>query len=237
MSEQLVTVKLSWHPAKFGLFSNWYGNNCVYAYHIPPFEALVHYIGEAVNSTPWDRYQGHEKDGLNDKVRLSAGSQGFNIFIAYPIREDGKQVTAQLIHDIESVLIYYLQPFENEKKKKSINVNYPLSIENKGEWPFIQKSVYHDGKVVTDPFENFMAAMMRARMAQSAPSQLTNFFSLNPFGGNSTALFLGKAFSKPTPSTIARPNSLSDILSQARAFENPGALSLMKMVSDLKAKK
>lgn len=224
MNKQLVEVELRWYPARNGLFSNWFLKNCLYSYFVAPYTALIPYIGEAVYSTVVDRYNDHEQEGLNRKVRSRYCVQGFDVFIASPTRKDGLPITVQLIHDIESVLIYHLKPEENEKKKKSINVAYPLFIENTGEWPFIYKTVSHDGNVVKDPSEAFQEAMFRARMAGILPG----LFSSYP---------LLPGLNQPTPSTRNESNSLGNILAQARALQEPGVLNLMNMVERAKSRK
>jgi hypothetical protein len=84
---------------------NSFGN--VYAYAIPkPWELL--YVGKTVGCTVRERLNAADKDGFC-KWAVRGGIKGFACFVAHPEIVGGK-LTARVVHGIERLLIFALQP-------------------------------------------------------------------------------------------------------------------------------
>jgi hypothetical protein len=244
MRREHIEVDITWYHAgpQFWPFSLWHKQDCLYAYQVPPYTALVPYVGEAIYSTVAQRRDGHEKDEVNNKVRTYFGIEDFNVLVGLPTRKDGGIITSALIHDLESTLIYYLQPIANTAKKKSINVAYPMTINCTGAWPFMQTRLCHDGKVVSEPLpDNVLSAFTRARIAGANLNPLSVLFGPRPFALSPRPAFLER-LATPAPARSLPPGPdnefrLSDLFRAAEALRDPETFSLMSLFSDFKSNK
>jgi hypothetical protein len=88
-------------------------------------------IGKADKQTPWRRWNCHSKDGFKEWA-LSEGISQVRPLLG-EIYTDSR-LTAQLLEDVEKLLIFRVQPRGNVSAKQSFTLSRRLTVRCTGLW-------------------------------------------------------------------------------------------------------
>jgi hypothetical protein len=110
----------------------WSWNRCLYAY-LPPRRSDVFYIGKCDGTTVRQRWSYANKSGTWDYI--SQFCQSHRIIVAPLALPEGSRFSSQLLTDIESLLIFTLEPSANVQATRSRTCRPGLVVRCEGEWP------------------------------------------------------------------------------------------------------
>lgn len=130
-----MEVQIEWQELQRRNNRLWSANYCLYAYVHPVRERLL-YLGKVCGSTVRQRLHGEHKWQLFRDLQRQYAIEGFRVLVGTLILEPGRRRTAELIADVESLLIHRLKPFGNISATRSRISRPGLAVSCIGAWPF-----------------------------------------------------------------------------------------------------
>jgi hypothetical protein len=120
----------------------WHVRRAVYAYTTKDFSEFL-YIGKATSTTVAQRWAAPDKQKLWRDLEQQRNIFGHQLLIGHMPVEPGLRLSMELLADIESLLIYRLQPWGNIQSQNSRISRPGMTIRCRGDWPHHQK-VFRD---------------------------------------------------------------------------------------------
>lgn len=107
----------------------------LYAYLVPPEEIV--YIGKADYRSVHERWQRSAKPRFWAALERERGFQKHAVLVGAVDLEHGRRLSADLLGDIESLLIHRVRPWGNRSQSTRTRVSRPagLIVECRGAWP------------------------------------------------------------------------------------------------------
>jgi hypothetical protein len=139
---RILRVEIPWVQLRQDREPLWQANLCLYAYLHPERDWLL-YIGKADLQTVRQRLHGDHKDALFDFFWERYGIDEVRVLQGDLVLEDGRHRSAQLLADVETLLIIRLQPPGNVANTRSRTFRPGLRVRCTGEWPF-RRAGFHD---------------------------------------------------------------------------------------------
>lgn len=128
-----VIVRWSWlGPSDAG----WDAIRCLYVY-VDPSDDLL-YIGKADGCTVRERLHAPDKRSLLGFFSRKLALSDFDVFLGDVSLPAGCRLSRELLTDIESLLIYYLQPPGNIQSVRSRIPRPGLRVRCIGDWPYAE---------------------------------------------------------------------------------------------------
>ncbi len=113
----------------------WGWTCALYAYQHPRTRELF-YVGKADGCSVRARWNAADKDGLWDAVERGRGIHAHRVLVAAFSLPAGARLTRQLVADVESLLIFALQPWGNIASTRTRICRPGLRVRNLGRtWP------------------------------------------------------------------------------------------------------
>lgn len=112
---------------------------CLYA-DVSPSTRRILYLGKADRATVRERYYARDKRKVWRRVPPM-----LLLLVGLPWVEDEVKFSWRLLHDIESLLIYEVQPFLNKMSKKSRISRPGMKVFCQGNWPVHRKAFVDRG--------------------------------------------------------------------------------------------
>ncbi len=134
----MIDVVLRWYEPDE---EDWDEARCVYAYLDPKTRKII-YVGKADDSSPRERWNGHQADGLFEFFKIDLGLEEWDtIFGEVEEMQGMSSLSFELLLDIETLLIWHVRPPGNvqigEPKRPGLRVTC------ESEWP-MKKDVFCD---------------------------------------------------------------------------------------------
>ena len=132
-TSRLMDAFVRWH----NLSSDdeaWRQRRCLYAY-LAPRTSEVLYIGKAWGVSVRGRWNRAAKSEFWDDLEKARGFRMHRTIVGEVILSPGKRLTHELLCDIESLLIYKIQPWGNIQSRRSRISRPTLSVACRGSWP------------------------------------------------------------------------------------------------------
>ncbi len=127
----------------------WDEVRCLYAY-IEPESDEVLYIGKAWGKTLRERLDAPDKDEVFARLKAAGydlNDDGVGVLIGRVTLEPGMRLTKELLKDIESLLIYEIEPEGNEQNIYSRGSwRSGLEVRCKGDWPHPLNTFVDEGQ-------------------------------------------------------------------------------------------
>ena len=115
----------------------------LYAY-ISPENGEILYIGKADKCSVRERWNYSAKNKFWDWANEVRGLNAHSLIVGDLLLENGKKFSSQLLDDVESLLIFKLQPQGNEKSRKSRISRHGMKIVCQGDWDCVNKIFIDD---------------------------------------------------------------------------------------------
>jgi len=116
----------------------WTEVGCLYAYVEPESDEVL-YIGKSWGKTVRERFDAPDKDDVFARLEAAGydvGDGGVGVLIGRLTLEQGTRLTEKLLKDVESLLIYEVEPEGNEQNIYSRGSWRPgLEVQCKRDWP------------------------------------------------------------------------------------------------------
>lgn len=106
----------------------------LYAYVHPETEEIL-YIGKADSCSVKERLKGKHKNEIFEYLRAEFGITSMGLLVGEIIIPEGRKYSSELLSNIESLLIYSLQPSANIQGIYSRISRPGLTISCTGHWP------------------------------------------------------------------------------------------------------
>lgn len=119
----------------------WDLSHCLYAYLGPPNEEIL-YIGKSWGVSVRQRWVRSAKPDFWDQLERARGIRQHRPVVGLVQPSSEARLTAQLLADIESLLIYVEQPWGNIQSRASRIRRPGLLVQCRGDWP--GRKVYRD---------------------------------------------------------------------------------------------
>lgn len=134
-------VNIYWHQPEqnSALWNCW---RCLYAYSIGEQCDEIVYIGKAVNCSVRERGRRSAKPDFWKALEKERGAYEHAAFVGLleHTYQQGRRISNQLIADIESLLIFELQPWGNIQSRVSRICRPGLKVICKGDWPLTRRN-------------------------------------------------------------------------------------------------
>lgn len=140
--DRLVNVWVHWTELQNDRNRLWSANYCLYAYLHPKRDWLL-YVGKAGGSTVRQRLSGDHKHRLFRDLKKHYGIEGVRVLVGGLELEEGRYRTAELLADVESLLIKRLQPYGNISARSHRTARPGMRVHCVGDWPF-NRSAFRD---------------------------------------------------------------------------------------------
>lgn len=127
-----MLVKITWYKIDENNYYLWQVNRGLYIYKSKYDEIL--YIGKVDGTTVRQRAQPSAKPNVWNRIYNERGNIEFNVFVGLIELPKGNRLSRQLLVDIESLLIYEIQPVGNNACTKSRISRPGLYVKNFGNW-------------------------------------------------------------------------------------------------------
>ena len=126
----------------------WNDNCGLYAYLAPDKQRTINYIGKVDGCTVRTRHRANDKHKIYRRLEGEFGHYEHEILVADIKPPRGNRLTSKLIADVESLLIYLIQPVGNTSNKKSRLYYRPgMRVICKGSvWPLSQRTFIDIGQ-------------------------------------------------------------------------------------------
>lgn len=92
------------------------------------------YVGKSDSSTVRERLYGEHKDEMFEWLDDNYDMESFGLLVGYLDLPSGRRQTSQLLGEVESLLIYCLQPPANVANKQSHSARQDLVVHCIGDW-------------------------------------------------------------------------------------------------------
>lgn len=135
-------VKVAWTLLADEAHPLWDADFCLYAYLHPKRDLLL-YIGKSDFSTVGHRLHGKHKDQLFSDIQREYKIDKIRVLQGELLLEKGRRRSSELLADVESLLISYLQPYGNISSTQSRISRPGLRVTCRGDWQFKDK-VFRD---------------------------------------------------------------------------------------------
>lgn len=142
-----MDIEVNWERIRGSRDPNWDQSRCLYAY-CGPTSPHIHYIGMTYDMDIAGRWHGEHKDGVFERMYRSAGLSEIDVVVlsGYIDLEPGRNLSEQLLCDIESLLIHELQPCGNVRSTRTRNRGRrDMTVMCTGDWPITQKEFQDPG--------------------------------------------------------------------------------------------
>lgn len=114
---------------------------CLYAYSIGDHGDEIVYIGKAVDCSVRERWRRSAKPDFWEALEQERGAYEHSTFVRLLEHTDqNRRISNQLIADIESLLIFELQPWGNIQSRVSRIYRLSLKVICKGDWPLARRT-------------------------------------------------------------------------------------------------
>jgi hypothetical protein len=120
----------------------WHCCGCLYAY-IDCYSDRVLYLGKADFQSVYERTLGRHKREIFDFLDQEYGDTDPGVIQGNLILEEGRRFSSRLLTDVESLLIYRLQPPANIACTRSRIARPGMQIRCRGDWPDRRRN-FHD---------------------------------------------------------------------------------------------
>lgn len=121
----------------------WHQCACLYAYMDVDSGRLL-YIGKAGRQSVYQRTRGRHKAGIYDFLDREYGDTVPGVIRGELVLEPGRRFSRQLLADVESLLIYELQPPANIACTRSRISRPGMEVRCRGHWPLRRRRFYDD---------------------------------------------------------------------------------------------
>ncbi len=138
----ILRVEIPWVELREDREPLWRTNFCLYAYLHPERDWLL-YIGKSDLQTVQQRLHGDHKDELFDFFWERYGIEDVRVLQGDLVLEHGRHRSAQLLGDVETLLIIRLQPPGNVANTRSRTYRPGLRVRCTGDWPF-RRAAFQD---------------------------------------------------------------------------------------------
>lgn len=136
-----LNVSLRWDVVGDDSDSRWHYNRCLYAY-LAPRRPAIYYIGKCHGCTVRERLMAEDKQGV--WACINQFCRTHRLIVAEISVPNGCRFTRELMADIESLLIFNVQPIANVQAKQSRTARLGLRVRCLGRaWP-LQQRTFHD---------------------------------------------------------------------------------------------
>jgi len=139
---QLCQVEVGWTRLASPRHPLWGANFCLYSYLHPETERIL-YVGKADQQTVRQRLNGEHKSELFDFFADAFHLDDVAVIQGELLPEEGRRRSAQLLSDVESLLIMRLQPPGNIAYSHSRPYRPGLRVRCIGDWPH-RRTRFHD---------------------------------------------------------------------------------------------
>ncbi len=137
-----MNVEIKWRYIGSDNDPMWDWSRVLYAYLDPDGKEIL-YIGKAVGTTLRGRWNRSAKAGFWDDLEEKRGLESHRVIVGAFILGPGRRLSAQLIADVESLLIMRLQPWGNIQSTRTRISRPGMQVVSKGPW-FGKRKEYRD---------------------------------------------------------------------------------------------
>lgn len=107
----------------------------LYAYVRPARPREILYIGKADRTSVWQRLNDPSKEIVFEKI----GTWQPQVLVGNIALQPGRRLSSEMLSDIESLLIFEVQPFGNTQSKQTRIRRPGLTVTCNGDWPHWQR--------------------------------------------------------------------------------------------------
>lgn len=134
----MLDVTVEWYEPDE---DDWNRPRQVYAYLHPTTREIL-YIGKADYTSPRERWNGHNGDGLFESFEKEFGVEEWDTILGEVVEMDGiSRLSVPLLGDIEELLIWHIEPPGNVQVPEPKRIGLKITCE--GAWPSEEK-VFED---------------------------------------------------------------------------------------------
>ena len=110
---------------------------CVLYAYLDPTSRRIFYIGKADFSTVRERLYGKHKEAIFAAFVEEMNLSVLHVIVGVPHLPKGNRLSSQLLADIESLLIFEVQPPYNRQSRRSRIARPGLVVKCLGDWPLV----------------------------------------------------------------------------------------------------
>ena len=125
-------VRVHWLEDHEGKDSSGF-SRVLYSYSDPTTHKLL-YLGKADYCTVQERHRGAHKEKRFAEIREFEGLDRVLVRVGVLYLEQGRKFSSELLSDVESLLIYHVQPQYNKQAKRSRIARLGLVVTCTGDW-------------------------------------------------------------------------------------------------------
>jgi hypothetical protein len=143
-----MDVMVEWFSISGQKDDRWNDNCGLYAYLAPTQQRAINYLGKVDGCTVRTRHRASDKHKVYRRLEEDFGHYEHEIIVADVKPPKGCRLTRKLLADIESLLIYLIQPVGNTSNKKSRRYYRPgMRVICRGAvWPLARRTFVDIGQ-------------------------------------------------------------------------------------------
>lgn len=137
-----MNVEIAWEYTGAGEQSLEF-SRVLYAYLHPETSRLL-YIGKADYCTVRERLYGKHKEAIFEEMQDDLGIHEIHAVVGVLLLVGDRRFSSKLLADVESLLIFEVQPHYNRQLRKSRISRPALTVRCGGSWPHARKRFIDD---------------------------------------------------------------------------------------------
>lgn len=137
-----MNIEIEWEYTDAGEESLEY-SRVLYAYLHPDTNEIL-YIGKADYCSVGERLFGEHKEAIFDEMSDDLEIRELHAIVGILYLPENRRFSSELLSDVESLLIFEVQPPYNIQSRKSRVCRPGLTVQCGGHWPHVQRS-FTDG--------------------------------------------------------------------------------------------
>ena len=136
---------VNWRALECDSHPAWNATRALYAYTTPSGREVL-YIGKADRCTVRERWNAADKQSFWRALECDRRVYNHVVYAGAVGLPSGSRLTCELLSDIESLLIYVLEPWGNIQCSQSRLCRPDMTVQCTGEWPLPQR-LFRDGEI------------------------------------------------------------------------------------------
>ncbi len=137
-----MNVNVHWEQIRPDYEEPFYWSGVVYAYTDRKASELL-YLGKATTTTVWERWKARDKQVFWRSLEAERRMYGHQVFVGVLEIPEGRRFSRELLSDVESLLIYNLEPWGNIQARYSRIERPGMTVRCLNEWPH-RRRVFRD---------------------------------------------------------------------------------------------